>query len=161
MRGARIPAGRTSASTRSRISCAALFVNVTAITERGGTPSMPSRYAIRCAMTLVLPLPAPASTSTGPLVVVTASRWGAFRGASSDSAVTSERNMGTYDTTATAASWGWGNAEGRVREGTRPSNDGLALRPANVGGLKALRAAGHLEFDLIALGQALEALSLD
>ena len=54
---------------------------------------------MRWAMTRVLPLPAPARTSTGPLVVVTASRWGAFRGRSRDSAVTSERNMGTYDIT--------------------------------------------------------------
>src|SRR6186713_1847298 len=99
MSGGRIPAGRTSASTRCRISAAALFVNVTAMTERGFTPSTPRRYAMRWAMTRVLPLPAPARTSTGPLVVVTASRWGAFRGRSSDSAVTSERNMGTYDTT--------------------------------------------------------------
>ena len=99
MSGGRIPAGRTSASTRCRISPAALFVKVTAMTERGFTPSTPRRYAMRWAMTRVLPLPAPARTSTGPLVVVTASRWGAFRGPSRDSAVTSERNMGTYDTT--------------------------------------------------------------
>jgi hypothetical protein len=39
MSGGPIPAGRTSASTRCRISAAALFVNVTAMTERGFTPS--------------------------------------------------------------------------------------------------------------------------
>src|SRR5574342_430752 len=32
---------------------------------------------------------------------------------------------------------------------------------ADVGGLKPLGAPGHLELDLVALGQALEALSLD
>ena len=69
---------------------------------------------MRWAMTRVFPLPAPARTSTGPLVVVTASRWGPFRGRSSDSAVTSERNMGPYDTTAingSRAAWYQGSED--------------------------------------------------
>src|SRR5512146_780355 len=37
----------------------------------------------------------------------------------------------------------------------------VSLDLTNVGGLEPLRALGHLEFDLVALGQALEALSLD
>src|SRR6266498_4119136 len=51
-------------------------------------------------MTRVLPLPAPARTSTGPFVVVTASRCGGLSGARIASAVTAERSMGSYDTTA-------------------------------------------------------------
>src|SRR5688572_24852513 len=63
---------------RSRISPAALFVNVTARTADGGTPR-DKRYAMRAVITRVLPVPAPASTSSGPSVVVTASRWAGFR----------------------------------------------------------------------------------
>src|SRR5260370_38113223 len=38
---------------------------------------------------------------------------------------------------------------------------GLCSGLPNVGGLEPLRALGHLEFDLVTLGQALEALALD
>jgi len=54
---------------------------------------------MRWAMTRVLPLPAPARTSTGPFVVMTASRWGGFRGARRLSAVTAGCCMGTNLTT--------------------------------------------------------------
>src|SRR5262245_11633521 len=50
---------------RSRISSAALFVNVTAQIACAGTPCA-SRCAIRNVITRVLPEPAPASTSSGP-----------------------------------------------------------------------------------------------
>ena len=56
------------AATRCAISPAALFVKVTARICRGSTPRA-TRYAIRCAMTRVLPLPAPARTSSGPVHV--------------------------------------------------------------------------------------------
>src|SRR3990172_3316754 len=99
MRGGRIPAGSTSSSTRRRISPAALFVNVTARTWRGWTPSTPRRKAMRWAMTRVLPLPAPARTRSGPRVAITASRCTGFSGPRIASRLTSERSMGLYDTT--------------------------------------------------------------
>jgi len=61
----------TSEATRSFISPAALFVNVTARTRSAGTP-LRSRCAMRFVMTEVLPVPAPARTRTGPSVVSTA-----------------------------------------------------------------------------------------
>src|SRR5229473_5161163 len=68
---------------RSRISAAALFVNVTARMARAGTP-WSSRWTTRWAMTRVLPEPAPARTSTGPSVWSTAARcWGFSRERSS------------------------------------------------------------------------------
>src|SRR5438105_9476111 len=79
MSGARMPAGASSASTRRAISPAAWLAKVTARTWRGCTPRTPSRWAMRCAMTRVLPLPAPASTSSGPSPARTASRCGGFR----------------------------------------------------------------------------------
>ncbi|CJW04550.1 Uncharacterised protein [Streptococcus pneumoniae] len=64
--------GPTSVSIRSRISRAALFVKVIASTFHGATPFSPSKYAIRCVNTRVLPLPAPAINRSGPFVVCTA-----------------------------------------------------------------------------------------
>src|SRR5256884_2633235 len=81
IRGARIPSGASSASTRRAISPAALFVNVTARTFFGCTPRTLRSHAIRWAMTRVFPLPAPASTRRGPSPAVTASRCGGFRSA--------------------------------------------------------------------------------
>ena len=66
------PPSPTSARMRSRISAAALLVNVTARICQGRTPLTPTRYATRCASTRVLPEPAPARMSSGPSVVVTA-----------------------------------------------------------------------------------------
>ena len=60
-------------SVRSRISLAALFVNVIAIILYGDTPHSLTRYAILYVSTRVLPLPAPAKIKTGPSVVTTAS----------------------------------------------------------------------------------------
>ena len=65
---------RAGAPMRSRISPAALFVNVTARMWRGSTPSMSISRAMRVVSTRVLPDPAPASTSNGPSTCSTASR---------------------------------------------------------------------------------------
>ena len=51
---------------RSRISPAALLVNVTARIARGSTPSTSISRAMRVVSTRVFPEPAPASTSIGP-----------------------------------------------------------------------------------------------
>ena len=61
--------GPTRAATRSRISSAALFVNVMARIRIGFTPCSPTRWAMRCVSTRVLPEPAPATTSSGPVGV--------------------------------------------------------------------------------------------
>src|SRR3954466_2361782 len=66
-------------STRSFISCAALFVKVIARISFGCTPTAASRCATRYVRTRVLPEPAPAITSSGPSVVSTASRWVGFK----------------------------------------------------------------------------------
>jgi hypothetical protein len=55
----------TSAATRSRISAAALLVNVIASTDPGWAPRAASSQAMRRVSTRVLPEPAPASTSSG------------------------------------------------------------------------------------------------
>ena len=68
----------TMASTRLRISPAALLVKVIARIFHGDTPHSSIKYAILCTSTLVLPEPAPASTSSGPSVVITASLWQSF-----------------------------------------------------------------------------------
>jgi hypothetical protein len=64
-------------SSRSRISRAALFVNVTARIWRGQTLRTSTRYATRWVSTRVLPEPGPARTSTGPSGASTARAcWG-------------------------------------------------------------------------------------
>src|SRR5262245_22682772 len=68
-------------SSRSRISPAALFVNVIARISCGLTPIALIRCATRCVSTRVLPEPAPATTRSGPSVVRTASRWAGLRSA--------------------------------------------------------------------------------
>src|SRR5215470_13661257 len=69
---ARRAAPPTSLAARSRISPAALFVNVTATIVRGSAPAS-TRRASRCVMTRVFPDPAPARTSSGPFWWRTAS----------------------------------------------------------------------------------------
>ena len=69
----------SSSSTRSRISCAALLVNVIARISPGRATPVCTSQATRCVSTRVLPDPAPASTSSGPSPCVTAARWGSFR----------------------------------------------------------------------------------
>src|ERR1035437_6551834 len=64
----------SSATTRSRISRAALLVKVTASTADGGTCREVMMWAMRCVMTRVFPLPAPARISKGPSIWFTASR---------------------------------------------------------------------------------------
>ena len=63
-RAARSPPSRRS--RRSRISAAALLVNVTARMRHGSTPRSPMRCATRCVSVRVLPDPAPARISSGP-----------------------------------------------------------------------------------------------
>ena len=70
--------GPTSPARRSRISAAALFVNVMAKISHGATPLFSIRLAMRYVSTRVLPEPAPARTKSGPSVVTTASRCGSF-----------------------------------------------------------------------------------
>ena len=74
----RLAASPMSASTRSRISCDALLVNVTASTWSGSACPSPMRYAMRKVMTRVFPEPAPARISTGPSRWSTASRCSGF-----------------------------------------------------------------------------------
>ena len=64
-------------STRSRISVAALFVNVSARTDALSFSS--SSRATRSVKTPVLPEPGPASTSRGPSFHPTARRWFSLR----------------------------------------------------------------------------------
>src|SRR2546430_15703116 len=73
----------TSASTRERISRAALLVKVTAQISLARTRRVAITYAMRCVSTRVLPLPAPAKTSSGPSGAWTASRCCAFKPSSS------------------------------------------------------------------------------
>ena len=68
-------------SSRSRISPAALFVNVIARISFGFTPHARMRCATRYVRTRVFPEPAPATTRSGPSVASTASRWASFRSA--------------------------------------------------------------------------------
>src|SRR6056297_3234030 len=70
--------GPTRAPTRSRISAAALLVNVMARIFDGCTPSWTS-WAMRWVSTRVLPEPAPAITSSGPDGWTTASSWSGLR----------------------------------------------------------------------------------
>src|SRR3954469_14103730 len=71
--------GPTRASTRWRISSAALLVKVMARMAKGLTPSSSIRWAMRWVRTLVLPEPAPATTSSGPSPWTTASSWSGLR----------------------------------------------------------------------------------
>lgn len=64
--------------TRSRISRAALLVNVTARMLLGLMPRS-TIWAMRQVTVRVLPVPAPARISTGPCRVCTAFLWAAFR----------------------------------------------------------------------------------
>src|SRR4051794_19860241 len=83
----------TRNSTRSRISCAALLVNVIARISFGLAWPVRSSHAIRCVSTRVLPEPAPARTSSGPPGYVTASRCGGFRPSSSSAIASAVSGM--------------------------------------------------------------------
>jgi hypothetical protein len=61
------------------------LVNVIARISSARDWPVRSRYAIRCVSTRVLPDPAPARISSGPVLAVTASRWGGLSPASSAS----------------------------------------------------------------------------
>ena len=77
----------TSSSTRSRISAAALLVNVIARIEPGWALRSEISQAIRRVSTRVLPEPAPATTSSGAPACTTAARCGSLSPSSSSSAV--------------------------------------------------------------------------
>ena len=64
-----------SAATRSRISRAALFVNVTAMTAAGGSPASVTSQAIRAVRVVVFPVPAPAEMPEAPDGAQAAARW--------------------------------------------------------------------------------------
>ena len=68
----------TTLPTRSFISPAALFVNVSARIALAGMPSE-IRWPTRRVMTRVLPDPAAATISSGPSTCVTAARWAGVR----------------------------------------------------------------------------------
>src|SRR6266571_4270293 len=88
----------TSASTRDRISRAALLVNVTASSRSGHTRLVAMRWAMRTVSTRVLPLPAPAKIRSGPSPCVTASCWGSLRPARRDSTLgATEPSVDTLD----------------------------------------------------------------
>src|SRR5829696_1681342 len=76
----------TSCSTGSRISAAALLVNVIARISPGCACPDRTRWAIRRVRTAVLPDPAPARMRSGPSPWRTASRWGSLRPSSRASA---------------------------------------------------------------------------
>ena len=75
----------TSSSTRSRISAAALLVNVIARIEPGCALRSEISQAIRRVSTRVLPEPAPATTSSGAPACTTAARCGSLSPSSSSS----------------------------------------------------------------------------
>src|SRR5690348_14770771 len=110
--------GPTAASIRSRISPAALFVNVIARISFGSTPHAASKCATRYVRTRVLPEPAPAITSNGPSVVRTASRCASFR----------------------SARYSWGRAT-MSRQSRRMGSDGIELRglTKSYGEIRAVR----------------------
>src|SRR5438445_4548947 len=98
-------------SRRSRISPAALLVNVMARISLGLTPQARMRWATRWVSTLVFPEPAPAMTSSGPSVCSTASRWASF----------------------SPARWSFGSTGACTEDIHRcypPSGSGLPARPA-------------------------------
>src|SRR5437773_1194952 len=98
-------------SRRSRISPAALLVNVMARISLGLTPQARMRWATRWVSTLVFPEPAPAMTSSGPSVCSAASRWASF----------------------SPARWSFGSTGACTEDIHRcypPSGSGLPARPA-------------------------------
>src|SRR6266576_792249 len=88
--------GPTRASIRSRIWPAALYVNVIARIENGGTPCSRIRWATRRVRTAVLPLPAPATTSRGPSWCMAASRWAGLRSPSRSASAAALASCSTY-----------------------------------------------------------------
>ena len=71
--------GPTKPCRRSRISAAALLVNVMARISHGATSRSSRMWAMRYVSTRVLPEPAPAKTRSGPSVHSTAARCGSFK----------------------------------------------------------------------------------
>src|SRR4051812_7614681 len=109
----------TSSSTRSRISAAALLVNVMARISSARAWRVRSRYAIRWVSTRVLPEPAPARMSSGPSPCVTASRWGGVR-PSSRASIAARGGAGDEPL---------GEAGGIVADGSGPSGSSVRVMP--------------------------------
>src|SRR5216684_4593472 len=86
--------GPISASTRWRISSAALLVKVMARMRNGLTPSSVIRWAMRWVRTRVLPYPAPATTSSGPWPCTTASSLSGLRPSAGTGIVTPSYGRG-------------------------------------------------------------------
>ncbi len=101
----------TSSATRSRISAAALLVNVMARIEPGWALRSVISQAMRRVSTRVLPEPAPATTSNGAPSWTTASRCGSLSPSSSSSRVGRLRFRGV------PSSSGAGSAAGRPGSG--------------------------------------------
>ena len=78
--------GAPSRSSRARISPAALSVKVTARISSGRNVSVPTWWAIRRVIVVVLPEPAPARMHTGPRTASTARRCSGLRPASASTA---------------------------------------------------------------------------
>src|SRR5689334_6244562 len=93
----------TSSETRSRISAAALLVNVIARMEPGWALRSEISQAIRRVSTRVLPDPAPATTSNGAPSWTTARCWGSLSPARSSSFVGRRRRCGPPSASAAAA----------------------------------------------------------
>src|SRR4051795_5116614 len=120
----------TSASTRSFISAAALFVKVIARIEPGWALRSAISQAIRRVSTRVLPEPAPATTSSGVPAWVTAARCGSLRPSSSSSG-DGPRRGGGGAAPGTRPGWGGGGGGGwawphpaRARSGWRTGTAG-------------------------------------
>ncbi len=73
------PKGLDIASSRSRISPAALFVKVMARMLSGATPFSRIKYAIRTVSVRVLPVPGPATITSGASMHSTAARCSGLR----------------------------------------------------------------------------------
>src|ERR1019366_1361717 len=124
----------SKATTRSRISRAALLVKVTASTADGGAWRVVRMCAMRWVMTRVLPLPAPARISKGPSMWLTASRCCALsplrksmKGEPFNFSTPPGRGSAWSLALLVRATWKWGSH--RVRQ----SNEGVVCRQVPAG----------------------------
>ena len=124
----------TSAATRSRISAAALLVNVMARICPGCAP-WASCQAMRWVSTRVLPEPAPATMSSGEPECTTASRCCGFMPSSSASACSRRRSARRP----AAASSGAASAPGGLRSGRRSVPGGVRTGAPQRGGAGGAR----------------------
>src|SRR5690606_1918042 len=110
----------TSSATRSRISAAALVVNVIARIEPGWAPRAAMSQAMRRVSTRVLPDPAPATTSSGPPTWDTAVRWASLR-PSRSSSERALRRVGAVESASTVGRDGRAEGTGKGRVIASPS----------------------------------------